>query len=479
MKTIYTLISFLLFTIIGFTQNGINYKALIKDNNGNVVASASIDIKFTIYEGQSLTNNVYQEDHTINTDSNGFVIAGIGTGTTSVGNFATIDWGSHEHFLNVQVDIGSGMTDIGTTQFMAVPYALSSGDHPWSKNDNGVHTLNDNVGINSDNPEHTLDVRSISQAEPSGFNLSNSDKSRYLRFFSGSDMFPDPSVTLAPGRNLLFASFDDNTFEFNEYMRISSQGDIGIGITDPEARLDIKGGDWNLDAGNPGDLRIGSATNNFRIGVATGGGGAGITRLYTNSNDLILGTNDSPVLKLGQNGSINAPSMTNEIIENAGSKSLITKEYADNLISNNNIEKIISIPASAFAPSISTTIFRILSGVRAYCTEGNSHLYAPLILPKGSVVHEISAFILDNDPINDLSFSVGRIYELAYGGVSLVFPALTTANNSIQVQVLTHSTDFTISEVDQYSIRIHPPTGHEWSNGLLSALQVKVTYTEP
>lgn len=160
------------------------------------------------------------------------------------------------------------------------------------------------AGINVSDPEYTLDLRSISISEAAQLNVSNSDKSKYIRFFSGNDMFPDPVLSLSPGRNLLFASFDDLTFAFNEYMRISPSGDVGIGVINPEAKLDLLGGDGNLDAGNAGDLRIGNANHNFRVGVATSGSGAGTSKIYTNSNDLILGTDNSPVMTIAKEGNI-------------------------------------------------------------------------------------------------------------------------------------------------------------------------------
>jgi len=69
---------------------------------------------------------------------------------------------------------------------MAVPYALnalSSSDNYWTKNGNDIYTSNNDVGINSVNPEYTLDVRSSSQTGASQLNISNNDKSRYMRFF--------------------------------------------------------------------------------------------------------------------------------------------------------------------------------------------------------------------------------------------------------------------------------------------------------
>ena len=158
-----------------------------------------------------------------------------------------------------------------------------------------------NVGVNISNPEYTLDVRPPSNAEPGQLNVSNLNKSKYVRFFSGSDTYPDPSMSWSPGYNFLFATYDDVTFDFTEYMRISTLGDVGIGISNPEARLDLKGGDWNLDAGNPGDLRVGNSTYNLRIGVATGGGGAGISRIYS-SNHLMFGVDSSAIMLIEKGG---------------------------------------------------------------------------------------------------------------------------------------------------------------------------------
>ncbi|WP_415374089.1 DUF1566 domain-containing protein [Patiriisocius sp. Uisw_017] len=116
----------LLFVTVGmYAQDGINYKALIKDNLGAVVASQTIDVKFTIIADTGPTN-VYVETHTgATTDANGIVILTIGDGTSS-DTFADIDWSSDTHSLKVEMDIeqDASFVDLGTTQFMAVPYAL-------------------------------------------------------------------------------------------------------------------------------------------------------------------------------------------------------------------------------------------------------------------------------------------------------------------------------------------------------------------
>jgi len=123
MITRFTFVLAFLITSISFAQQGINYKALIKDSSGNVVANDLIAIQFQILQGEAMTN-VYQETHAPTTDANGIVIVNIGEGAIGSGVYADIDWGADDHYLNVQIDTGGGLTDMGTTQFKTVPYAL-------------------------------------------------------------------------------------------------------------------------------------------------------------------------------------------------------------------------------------------------------------------------------------------------------------------------------------------------------------------
>ena len=169
MKTISKLVLALsiLITLSVTAQQGINYKALIKDGGGNVVANQAITVQFIIYEGVALTNNVYQETHNPNTDANGIVIVNIGEGAVGSGVYATIDWGSDNHYLNVQINTGGGLTDMGTTQFMAVPYALNAanaaskideladGKSDSDGTDNGSSVyLGINAGLNDDGTDN-------------------------------------------------------------------------------------------------------------------------------------------------------------------------------------------------------------------------------------------------------------------------------------------------------------------------------------
>ena len=141
-----TLALLLLFTMATVAQsNSINYKALIKDDNNAVVSNTLVTLQFSILQGVAQTN-VYQETHTPTTDANGIIILNIGDGTVNSGVYADIVWASDDHFLNTQIDSGSGLTDMGTTGFNAVPYALSAKTSETATNVTGLEAIDEGNG---------------------------------------------------------------------------------------------------------------------------------------------------------------------------------------------------------------------------------------------------------------------------------------------------------------------------------------------
>jgi len=110
MKTLYTILLCLLYTSYGYSQNGINYKAIIKDDLGNVIANDLIQIQFEIRQDSETGTSVYAESHSPTTNDNGLIIVNIGEGAlvSGSGSFDAIDWSSNPYFLNVQANIGSG-----------------------------------------------------------------------------------------------------------------------------------------------------------------------------------------------------------------------------------------------------------------------------------------------------------------------------------------------------------------------------------
>ncbi len=86
--------------------------------------NATVSFQFNIPQGSATGTVVYSENQFTTTNGFGSVNLKIGQGTVNSGTFSTIDWGNDNYYLNVQVNQGSGFVDMGTQQFISVPYAM-------------------------------------------------------------------------------------------------------------------------------------------------------------------------------------------------------------------------------------------------------------------------------------------------------------------------------------------------------------------
>ena len=125
-RTLLTILS-ILFCAITFAQSvpqGINYQAVARDANGDVLMNQTLTIQFSVISDIATSAVSWQETHSVSTNDYGLFTAIIGQGTaTTVGSSATfdvVDWGSTTHFLKVEMD----GVDMGTTQLMSAPYSL-------------------------------------------------------------------------------------------------------------------------------------------------------------------------------------------------------------------------------------------------------------------------------------------------------------------------------------------------------------------
>jgi hypothetical protein len=127
-RKILTLAFFLAFTLALTAQapQSFQYQTIIRDAQGDVVANQNVSLRMTIFQGPLPGTNVYQETHTLSTNAFGLVNLEIGDGTPVSGDFTTIDWGTGDYHVQVELDLAGGInyTIMGTTQLQSVPYAL-------------------------------------------------------------------------------------------------------------------------------------------------------------------------------------------------------------------------------------------------------------------------------------------------------------------------------------------------------------------
>ena len=118
---------------MGFTtqaQNipGINYQALVRDINGQAIASQNIQIRVSILQDSTTGTVVYKESHNVATNSFGQLNLSIGEGEVLQGTFNAINWGSAPFFLKTEIDLNYSGTfhELEVVKFYSVPYSQCS-----------------------------------------------------------------------------------------------------------------------------------------------------------------------------------------------------------------------------------------------------------------------------------------------------------------------------------------------------------------
>lgn len=104
----------------------LNYQSVVKDASGAVLANQFVTFRMSVLKGGATGESVYSELHQVTTSDIGMVSFQIGNGSSATSLFRNIDWGADSYFLFVELNADGGFVfqNVGTTQFVSVPYAL-------------------------------------------------------------------------------------------------------------------------------------------------------------------------------------------------------------------------------------------------------------------------------------------------------------------------------------------------------------------
>jgi len=172
-----------------------------------------------------------------------------------------------------------------------------------------------NLGVGTLAPDAKLHVNA---SEPEALRIESSQNGVTSEYYTSSGRVG--YVGSLFNENMDFGTVSENTtgrvyFRTQGLRRlaISAEGNIGVGTITPVSRLDLLGGQWDV-SNTEGDFRIGNNNYRLKFGVATGGGGAGISRVRAvgGANQLRLGAGDSDVVIVDEdrieiNGEVNTP----------------------------------------------------------------------------------------------------------------------------------------------------------------------------
>ena len=125
----------------------IKYQGVARDAAGSPITNGTITVQFDIHDVTPAGIIIYTETHSsVTTNQFGLFSINIGSITPLPGG----TFGTGDEFLEVSVDFGSGLTSMGTSQLLSVPYALyadtSGSSTPGPSGPTGANGLNGATG---------------------------------------------------------------------------------------------------------------------------------------------------------------------------------------------------------------------------------------------------------------------------------------------------------------------------------------------
>ena len=327
MKKITSILTTLvLFCITVFAQapQAFNYQGVARDAEGNPLVNREIGLQISILEDAT---TIYTETHSVLTSNLGLFAVQVGAGIPVFGTFESISWGDNPHFIEVSMDENGG-TDyqlLGSSELLSVPYALyAENGSPWSKDLTGIHFNEGNVGLNTLNPDAKLTIMGNNNSDRSlvvknegdwsahtyisGISASSApgtaviyegNRSRGtlheplvveegdrvlaligLPFIDGQYR-PNASISFFVGNSVNSTSFPSfiafkttgtNEVSRSERMRISEEGNVGIGTTSPKAKLQVADGDVFIQDINHGIIMKSADGQCWRVTIDNTGG---------------------------------------------------------------------------------------------------------------------------------------------------------------------------------------------------------------
>lgn len=156
-KLVYTIAASLLLcaSATAAVPGSFKWQALVRDDNGAVLADEAISVKITIRQGAADGDILYGETHDVTTTASGVAYLNIGEGDSGEASLQDLNWADGPYFMEVEMDKGDGYESIGSQELLSVPYAefANSAERVVLTSPNGKQwnvTIDDNGNLSTE-----------------------------------------------------------------------------------------------------------------------------------------------------------------------------------------------------------------------------------------------------------------------------------------------------------------------------------------
>lgn len=490
----------------GSVPVGINYQAVARDNSGKELASKNIDVKFSILSGNPLGTLVYQELHSnIITSKFGVFSLIIGKGVPTGGTFSDlsqVNWSQALHYLKVEVKFDNVFVEMGTMQFLSVPYALyaqkSLEPGPQGpKGDQGVQGISGVQGQKGDPGDPASDNQTLSfdgsnlsisvgnAGTVSTVNLTSLNVPRVLSINGDTVSITGGSKITLPNE------IQDLSIDINNNLKLSKSSAVPIDLTrflDDKQQLSFNNADSTLSITNgtnpPIDLSIFNQSLSFN----------------TTTNILSISGNSIPVdLTVLRNDPDSDP--TNEIqdlyLNTLTNRLTITNKISPTEINltpylDNKDEQTLSYDPASYSLTISKSgstavigsliAFRAKKTISVSATALSDVTFTPEAVPTSDEYNDGNAFNRTTGefvaPTTGIyTFSISYYADGSGGGRKLIIYYNTGVYEEIAVEIaagtlITRSITMKLNSTDIVRLKVNTGFSTQTGTGTFSGYRV-------
>jgi len=240
-----------------------SYQAVIRDAGNTLITNHAVGMRISILQGSATGTVVYSETQTPTTNANGLVSIEIGgdAATIVTGNFSVISWANGLYFIKTETDPtgGTNYTITGTSQILSMPFALHAKTAETADYENltnkpsfatvatsgnysdltGLPTLFDGIWTSLTNKPTTI----------AGYGITNAMSTSHAANAITNTNIGNLNTAYGWGNHAnagyLTSETDTMLWKKNGSDIYFNSGNVGIGTTTPDAKLDVNG---NLNA---------------------------------------------------------------------------------------------------------------------------------------------------------------------------------------------------------------------------------------
>ena len=106
---------------------GFNYQAVVRKADGTLLANADVNLRVSLYPGQSATSPTWVETHKVHTDYSGCFGVTVGKGTRASGSvaakYADINFAAVYYWMKIEIQEGASYREVSFAQLPSSPYS--------------------------------------------------------------------------------------------------------------------------------------------------------------------------------------------------------------------------------------------------------------------------------------------------------------------------------------------------------------------